>query len=53
MPTMVRPLDKTIAVCGEGRIAKNTGVVNRIDPDQTTRDHTRLAVTLGVVFGPA
>jgi hypothetical protein len=48
---MVRPLDETIILFGEGRIAKNTGVVTRIDPDQATRDHTRLVVT-GVVFGP-
>jgi hypothetical protein len=48
---MVRPLDETITIFGEGRIAKNTGVVHRINSVQAAWDHTRLAVT-GVVFGP-
>ena len=49
---MVRPLDETKTVFGEGRIAKNTGVVSRINSVQAARDHTPYAATLGVVFGP-
>jgi hypothetical protein len=42
---MVLPSDETIIGFGEGRIAKNTGVVNRINSVQAARDHTRLAAT--------
>jgi hypothetical protein len=45
---MVRPLNKTIIGFGEGRIAKNTGVVDRINPVQAARDHTRLAATVAI-----
>jgi hypothetical protein len=40
---MVPPLDETRVGFGEGRIAKNTGVVNRINAVQAARDHTLLA----------
>jgi hypothetical protein len=45
---MVLPLDETIIGFGEGRIAKNTGVVNRINSVQAARDHTRLAPTVAI-----
>jgi hypothetical protein len=45
---MVRPLDKTIIGFGEGWIAKNTGMVDRINPVQAARDHTRLAATVAI-----
>lgn len=45
---MVRPLDEAITVSGEGRIAKNTRVVNWINAVQVARDHTRVAATVAV-----
>ena len=45
---MIPPLDETIMGFGEGRIAKNTWVVNRIDPVQAARDHIRLMATLAI-----
>jgi hypothetical protein len=45
---MVRRLDETIIGFGEGRIAKNTGVVSRIDSVQAARDHARLAATVAI-----
>jgi hypothetical protein len=50
---MVRPLDETITIFGEGRIAKNTGVVNRINSVQAARDHTRFAATVAVAIRPS
>src|SRR5260370_25640991 len=48
VPSMVPPLDETIIGFGEGRIAKNTGVVNRINSVQAARDHIRLAATVAI-----
>jgi hypothetical protein len=48
VPSTVSPLDETIIGFGEGRIAKNTGVVNRIDAVQAARDHTRVAATVAI-----
>src|SRR5579871_4206879 len=48
VPSMVPPLYKTIIGFGEGRIAKNTWVVNRVDSVQIARDHTRLAATVTI-----
>jgi hypothetical protein len=48
---MISPLDETIVGFGEGRIAKNTWVENRIDSVQPARDHIRLAAT--VVIRPS
>jgi hypothetical protein len=45
---MVPPLDKTIIGFGEGRIAKNTGVVDRINSVQVARNHTRLAAAVAI-----
>ena len=45
---MVPPLDETIIGFGEDRIAKNTGVVNRINSIQAARDRTRLAATVAI-----
>jgi hypothetical protein len=45
---MVPPLDETIISFGEGRIAKNTGVVDRINAVQAARDHTRLAAAVAI-----
>jgi hypothetical protein len=45
---MVRPLDETVTVSGEGRIAENSGVVNRINSVQAAWDHTRYAATVAI-----
>jgi hypothetical protein len=45
---MVRPLDETVTVFGEGRIAKNSGVVNRINSVQVAWHHTRYAATVAI-----
>jgi hypothetical protein len=45
---MVPPLDETIIGFGEGRIAKNTGMVNRINSVQAARDHILLAATVAI-----
>jgi hypothetical protein len=50
---MVPPLDETIMGLGEGRIAKNPGVVNRIDSVQAARDHTRSAFTVAIAIRPS
>jgi hypothetical protein len=41
-------LDETIMLFGEGRIAKNPGVVDRINSVQAARDHTRFAATVAI-----
>ena len=46
---MVPLLDETIIGFGEGRIAKNTGVVDRINSVQAARDHARLAATVAAI----
>jgi hypothetical protein len=47
---MVPPLDETIIGHGEGRIAKNTGVVNRINSVQAARDNIpTLAATVAAI----
>src|SRR5579862_3331135 len=48
MPSMVPPLDEAITGFGEGWIAKNTWVVNRIDSVQAARDHIRLAAAVAI-----
>jgi len=48
VPTMVRTLDETVTVFGEGRIAKNSEVVNRINSVQAAWDHTRLAAAVAI-----
>jgi hypothetical protein len=45
---MIPPLDETIIGFCKGRIAKNTGVINRIYSVQVARDHARLAATVAI-----
>jgi hypothetical protein len=48
VPNMVPPFDETIIGFGEGWIAKNTRVVNRINSVQAARHDTRLAAAVAI-----